>query len=91
MDEDVLKRFLLSVAGNPKILASHISLFSAILGSKKKELNEFNISRRKLMAVSKLKSPATYHKCIKDLIKFKIINYIPSFHPKLGSIIVIKI
>jgi hypothetical protein len=31
MNEDILSEFLVNVAGNPKISASHISLFSVIL------------------------------------------------------------
>jgi hypothetical protein len=85
MSKDILNRFLISVAGNPKILASHISLFSAILCCKEGGKKVFNVSRSRLMKLSKLRSTATYHKCINDLIILGVIKYMPSYHPKLGS------
>jgi hypothetical protein len=87
VNEDILNRFLLAVAGNPKILPSHISLFSAILSFREGGINSFNVSRSKLMRLSKLSSTATYHKCIQDLIIFGFISYKPSFNPLLGSVI----
>lgn len=85
MNENILNSFLLSVAGNQKILASHVSLFSAILCCKTSNEDAFNINRRKLMELSKIRSTATYHKCINDLIILGVIKYMPSFHPRLGS------
>jgi len=85
MTEDLLTRFLLSVAGNPKILTSHISLFSAILCCRKCGKDSFNINRRNLMKLSKIRSTATYHKCIWDLIEIGFVLYQPSFDPLLGS------
>lgn len=85
MSEDILNNFLLSVAGNPKILASHISLFSAILSCRKSGRDAFRVNRRKLMELSKLRSTATYHKCIDDLVALGFINYQPSFDPILAS------
>ncbi len=87
MSEDILNLFLSSVAGNPKISASHISLFSAILCCRKTGENCFNVSRRKVMALSKIRSTATYHKCMDDLVALGILTYLPSFNPKSGSII----
>ena len=63
MGEDILSNFLISLAGNPNILPSHISLFSAILSCKKDE-KSFNVSRSKLMKLSKLRSRATYNECL---------------------------
>lgn len=90
MSEDILSRFLLSVAGNPKISASHISLFSAILCCRKSEEKTVNVSRRRLMGYSKLRSTATYHKCISDLVDAGFILYSPSFNPVLGSSIILN-
>ena len=91
MKEDILNQFLLSVSGNPKILASHISLFNAILSFKQKDKRICNVSRSKLMALSKLASTATYHKCLKDLIEFEFIEYRPTYHPNCGSVIKINL
>ena len=84
MNEDILNRFFLVVAGSPKILPSHISLFTAILYCKKEE-ESFNVSRSILMKLSKLRSTATYHKCLQDLVEFRLLEYQPSFNPLLGS------
>ncbi|WP_454803175.1 hypothetical protein [Mucilaginibacter phyllosphaerae] len=43
------------------------------------------MTRRELMAFSKIASIATYHKCIRELDAFGYIRYQPSYHPKLGS------
>jgi hypothetical protein len=43
------------------------------------------VTRRELMAFSKIASVATYHKCIRELDAFGYIRYYPSYHPKLGS------
>lgn len=85
MNQDILSQFLMSVAENPRILASHISLFSAILCFKKSDDNVFNVSRNKLMTLSKVRSTATYHKCLSELIDFGYLKYIPSYNPQIGS------
>ena len=85
MNEDILNRFLMSVSENPKILASHISLFSAILCCKESHHNVFNVSRSRLMEMSKLRSTATYHKCLKDLVELGFLEYSPSYNPYRGS------
>jgi hypothetical protein len=83
MSKDILNRFLVSVAGNQKILVSHVSLFSAILCCKTGDENAFHVNRKKLMQMSKLKFTANYHKCITDLIILGFIKYLPSYHQKL--------
>lgn len=87
MSKDILNRFLISVAGNPKILASHISLFSAILCCKERGEKIFNVSRSRLMKLSKIRSTATYHNCLKDLVELQYLEYKPSYNPYLGSIV----
>ncbi len=85
MKEDILNRFLMSVSGNPKILASHISLFSAIICCKGAGANVFNVSRCNLMKLSKIRSTATYHKCLSDLVEIGSLEYKPSYNPQTGS------
>jgi len=48
-------------------------------------LNGMNVSRTKLMRFSRIKSVATYHKNIRDLVQYGFISYNPSTHPQLGS------
>lgn len=85
---DLLANFMNDASKNKNILASHISLYSAILCYFNKEGNlesSFHVNRRELMRLSKLASTATYHKCMKDLVKYEFIIYVPSYHPQLGS------
>ena len=71
-----------------------ISLYVAIVttGWEQNNLNTIQVNRRKLMALSSIKSIATYHKCINDFVLLGKITYIPSYHPKIGSkIILLKV
>lgn len=45
----------------------------------------FQVSRRKLMAFSKIRSISTYHRCVKTLVRLGYIDYVPSYHPLLAS------
>ena len=70
-----------------RLNATHIGLFSALFvhwqrGSFK---SPFSVTRKTLMAFSRIASIATYHKCIKELDEYGYIRYEPSYHPKLGS------
>ena len=47
----------------------------------------FMVSRRVLMAYSKIGSKTTYHKCLGELLERGYIGYKPSFHPRLASLI----
>jgi hypothetical protein len=65
----------------------HVSLFAALCHCwMENEFKEcFNISRSRLMKLSKINSLNTYHKVIHELTQGKYISYIPSFHPGKGS------
>lgn len=51
--------------------------------------NHFNkwypISRKRLMALSRIHSSATYHKVINELQYYGYLQYHPSYHPEQGS------
>src|SRR5687767_4209375 len=47
--------------------------------------NPYNISRRKMMEASRIRSRATYHKVITELKSFGYLRYSPSYHPVKGS------
>ena len=44
------------------------------------------ITRKKVMQLSKIRNIATYHKCMKELQEFGYIDYQPSYHPLKGSL-----
>jgi len=49
--------------------------------------NPISITRNEVMQISKIASPATYHKCIKELNTYGYFMYAPSFHPFKGSLV----
>lgn len=79
-----------AVKSDDRLNCYHISLYTALLyyGKGITQL-PFYASRRKLMGFSRIKSGATYHKCLRQLISYGYLDYHPSFHPQQGSRIVL--
>ncbi len=79
-------RFLRRAANDDRLLPSHISLYMAMFYySPDKPGDHFQVSRKKLMRFSRIKSVATYHKCIKELVAYGYIDYRPSYDPYRAS------
>jgi hypothetical protein len=80
-------RWLRRMAKDQRLLASHISLYTALFICWQRQgfIQPFAVCRKELMGFSKIASIATYHKCIKELDEYGYIRYQPSCHPKLGS------
>lgn len=79
-----------AVKSDDRLNCYHISLYTALLYYGKGIQNiPFHASRRKLMGFSRIKSGATYHKCLRELVSYGYLSYDPSFHPQLGSRIVL--
>ena len=77
---------LTPIRNDARLSHVHVSLVSAMIHqSFELASNPFQVSRRKLMEFSKIRSTATYHKCIRQLDSFGYIDYRPSYHPLLGS------
>jgi hypothetical protein len=70
-----------------RLLPTHLSLFTGLFVQWQRNgfISPFGVTRKTLMAFSKVASIATYHKCIKELDEYGYIRYEPSYHPKLGS------
>ena len=75
--------FLKKAADDHRLLPTHLSLMMAVFYfSNDSALREaIKVSRSKLMRFSRIKSIATYHKCLKELVDFGYIRYQPSYHP----------
>jgi len=75
------------VAMESRFYATHISLLMAMFYYSDSDAQEkpFQVSRPMLMRFSRIRSIATYHKNIKDLVEFGYIEYNPSWHPKRGT------
>ncbi|TSD66311.1 hypothetical protein FFF34_002605 [Inquilinus sp. KBS0705] len=80
-------RLLRLSSRDERLNASHISMFTGLFVHWQRcgYASSFAITRRSVMAYSRIASIATYHKCIKDLHEFGYIRYQPSYHPKAGS------
>src|SRR5690606_38756028 len=73
-------------ADDARLLPSHISLLMALFHcSRDGKGNTFQSSRSRLMRFSRIRSIATYHKCIRELVDYGYITYVPSWHPFRGS------
>ncbi|SFB49927.1 hypothetical protein [Algoriphagus aquimarinus] len=74
------------------IQPTRVSVFLAMLQlwKEQKRCNPFQISRRKIMKLSGVKSIVTYHKCISELTDRGLVEYRPSYHPWMGSEVRLK-
>lgn len=81
--------FLKRAANDHRLLPSHISLFMAMFYYSPDEEPQsfFKVSRKKLMHFSRIKSVATYHKCIRELVAYGYIIYQPSYDPYRASMV----
>lgn len=79
----VFQQFSMDSRLNP----THISLYMALF--QYWNINrfpvEFYINREEIMKMSKIGSKATYHRCLKNLHRWKYIRYLPSHNPYKGS------
>ena len=82
-----LQAFLAAVKTDPFIGPAHISLYIALLGFAMDHdfRRPLYLFARQLMDTAKISGAATYHKCMKDLIRLGYVNYRPSHNRFLGS------
>lgn len=82
-----LSGFFEQAVNDARLLPTHISLFAAIFYFSKDDPpgDPFQVSRSKLMRYSRIRSIATYHKCMRELVVYGYILYEPSWHPRKGS------
>lgn len=79
----VFQQFSMDSRLNP----THISLYMALFQywNINRFPEEFYINREEIMKMSKIGSKATYHRCLKNLHRWKYIKYLPSHNPYKGS------
>jgi hypothetical protein len=67
----------------------HLALFSVLYMHWVSNgcINPFNVQRKRLMELARIKSTATYHNKITELARWGFIRYIPSYHPVQGTTI----
>jgi hypothetical protein len=80
-------KLLKLMSNDSRLIATHVSLFTGLFVHWQRNafVSPFPVTRRTLMAFSKIASIATYHKCIRELDAFGYIRYQPSYDPKRGS------
>ncbi|SFW62351.1 hypothetical protein SAMN02927921_02765 [Sinomicrobium oceani] len=84
----VFNELLERLAEDERLLLTHMGLVAALLyyhHNDREKKGYFRGSRSKLMRISRIKSIATYHKCLSDLVSYGYVEYQPSWHPSLGS------
>ena len=79
--------FFERIGDDRRLLPTHVGLVMALFyyhdcGS---GLAYFQASRKKLMRFSRIRSIATYHKCLSELVAYGYVEYRPSWHPEKGS------
>lgn len=81
--------FFCVAEGDARLNPMHISLYFVFfqLWLKNNSQNPISITRKTVMKSSKIKSFATYHKCILELHNYGYLAYLPSYHPAIGSTI----
>jgi len=82
-----LDLFLARAGNDDRLLPTHMSLFMAILYHSDGGFSSkpFRITRRKLMLYSRIRSKATYHRCLRELVDYGYVTYQPSFDPIKAS------
>jgi Putative Zn-dependent protease len=80
-------KLLRQMSKDERLNATHVSLFTGLFVHWQRSgfNSPFAVTRKELMAYSKIASITTYHKCIKELNAYGYLNDQPSYHPKLGS------
>ena len=84
-----INSFFERVIEDDRLYPSHISMYVSLFQfwSLNRFQNPFRIYREDIMKLSKIKSFATYHKCIKELYDAGFIIYSPSYNSYKGSLI----
>ena len=82
-----LNNFLARVTSDTNLTTTHIGVCTALAVAwiDSGLVNPFNVSRSRLMIASRIKSKATYHKVVKDLVSLRYLKYNPSYHPSKGT------
>jgi hypothetical protein len=87
-----LSDFFKAIQEDPRINATHISIYAALMNCWQEHLfqNPISIFSYQVMKLAKISGSATYHKSIKELHEYGYIKYVPSFNHFLGSQVYIQ-
>lgn len=79
--------FMERMAADQSLGQVHLCLFAALSYMSKDHTDWFPVTRRKLMKYAGIRSVATYHKYLNDLVALCFIEYRPSYDPYRGSLV----
>ena len=85
--ERSISKFFSRILVDQRVRIWHVGtyLVLVLLWDKNRQSSPFQVTRGKVMQMSRTRSSATYHKYLKELEAFGYIKYLPSYHPKEGS------
>jgi hypothetical protein len=88
-----LSKLFQRFSADERITSWHLSLYMGMFFTWQETgmKNPIQASRKRLMELSRIKSIVTYHKCIRQLREYGYIDYLPSYHPVLGSQIYLRL
>ena len=86
----VLAQLMERALSDKRIGTAHISLLVGLLYCSEFAGFDvpFQICGKRVRALAKFGSKATYHRKLRELVEFGLISYHPSYHPVLGSRVV---
>ena len=89
MKDYFLTTFYEVVCADPRIGATHISLYMAFF--QRWQANQFKnpivFTSREIMPLAKIDSRTTFHRCLRDLVEGGYIRYIPSCDPVVKCLV----
>lgn len=91
MEQTVLTHFFAVAAQDNRLTNLHIAVYTALFycWHRNEFQNPVQVSRQQIMRLAKVQR-TTYHRCIHDLQDLGLIEYMPSYHPVLGSAVCLK-
>jgi hypothetical protein len=89
METDIISDFVTAAYSDRRLNVWHLALCGSLaeLMRQGRQTGPIQITRKKLMLLSRIGSAPTYHKYISHLQSLGYIRYIPSFHPKKGTLV----
>lgn len=85
--ERSISKYFNKILADRRVRVWHVGTYLALvlMWDRNRRSSPFQVTRKVIMNLARTRSPATYHKYLKELEAFGYIRYTPSFHPKQGS------
>ena len=92
LHKPAIERAFEKILSDKRVTVWHLGLFSALMYCYSRDGSEdtVSITRRELMHLAHFHSLSTYHNCMKELVRFGYIHYLPSYNPLRGSMVYFK-